>query len=128
MTGDDRTTEAAGSEPASAWDAELRELAARRALVLEQGGEEGVARQHSADQFTVVHGLRRVRVTRSIGPLTQGTGKGLRVPGGAGARNPGRASGISRVRSRINGIDRATGKVGRPWYSSRARTRRQSMW
>ena len=39
---------AAADEPASAWDDELRELAERRRLVLAQGGDESVERQHVA--------------------------------------------------------------------------------
>ena len=80
MTLDDRTTgptgAAGGDEPVSAWDAELRELAARRALVLEQGGEEGVARQHSSGRLTIRERIARLTDVGSFAEVGSLTGKG----------------------------------------------------
>ena len=63
-------------EPVSVWDAELQELAQRRALVLQQGGEEGVARQHAAGRLTIRERIDRLTDPGSFAEVGSLTGKG----------------------------------------------------
>jgi acetyl-CoA carboxylase carboxyltransferase component len=65
-----------GGAAGSAWDAELRELAMRRALVLQQGGEEGVARQHSLGRLTIRERIDRLTDAGSFAEVGSLTGKG----------------------------------------------------